>query len=60
MPKDADFLSLLWDSDLQQLLLLACPDGIIVSAADGRVLLYTRMPRRFEKAPDLYPIVYEY
>jgi len=41
VPKEADFLSLLWDSDLQQLLLLACPDGIVVSAADGRVLLYT-------------------
>jgi diguanylate cyclase (GGDEF)-like protein/PAS domain S-box-containing protein len=41
LPNNPDFLSLLWDSDPQQLLLVACPDGIIVTGADGRVLLYT-------------------
>ena len=41
MPGDTDFLRILWDADLQQLMLVACPDGIIVTGGDDRVILYT-------------------
>ena len=36
-----DFLSLLSDPDMLQLMLVSCPDGIIATDGDGRVTLYT-------------------
>ena len=41
VPGETDFLEILWDADLQQLMLVACPDGIIVTDADDRVIMYT-------------------
>ncbi len=41
VPGETDFLRILWDADLQQFMLVACPDGIIVTDADDRVILYT-------------------
>lgn len=41
MARPADFLDLLWDSDLQQLMLMACPDGVIVTNPQDEVVLYT-------------------
>jgi diguanylate cyclase (GGDEF)-like protein/PAS domain S-box-containing protein len=41
VPGETDFLRILWDADLQQLMLVACPDGIIVTDGDDRVILYT-------------------
>ncbi len=40
-PERIDFLSLLSDPDMLQLMLVACPDGIIATDASGRVTLYT-------------------
>ncbi|MDZ7727580.1 MAG: sensor domain-containing diguanylate cyclase [Dehalococcoidia bacterium] len=36
-----DFLSLLQDEQLQQLMLVACPDGVVLTDAEDRVVLYT-------------------
>lgn len=36
-----DFLSLVWDAELLQLMLLACPDGVVVADSAGAVILYT-------------------
>ena len=37
----SDFLSLVWDAELMQLMLLACPDGVVVADGSGKVILYT-------------------
>jgi diguanylate cyclase (GGDEF)-like protein/PAS domain S-box-containing protein len=37
----SDFLSLVWDAELLQLMLLACPDGVVVADAAGEIILYT-------------------
>jgi diguanylate cyclase (GGDEF)-like protein/PAS domain S-box-containing protein len=38
---EPDFLSLLWDEQLQQLMLVACPDGVMLTDPEDRILLYT-------------------
>ena len=40
-PERIDFLALLSDPDMLQLMLVACPDGIVATDGDGRVTLYT-------------------
>ena len=37
----SDFLSLVWDAELLQLMLLACPDGVVVADPRGEIILYT-------------------
>lgn len=37
----SDFLDFLWDGELQQLMLMACPDGVIVSDPGERIVLYS-------------------
>ena len=37
----SDFLSLVCDAELLQLMLLACPDGVVVAGPTGEVILYT-------------------
>lgn len=37
----ADFLAIISDPDLLQLLLVACPDAVIVASAEDRIALYT-------------------
>ncbi len=46
MQRVPDFLSLVWDAELLQLMLLACPDGVIVADTEGRVILYTGASER--------------
>jgi len=41
IPERIDFLTLLSDPDMLQLMLVACPDGIVATDACGRVTLYT-------------------
>lgn len=41
MLNEPDFISLLSDPDLLQLMLFACPDGVILTDRHDRVLLYT-------------------
>ncbi len=41
MPGPTDFLALLSDSDMLQLMLVACPDGIVATDADGVITLYS-------------------
>ncbi len=51
-PEPPDFLNLLWDEQLQQLMLVACPDGVILTDAEGRIVLYTGASESlFEWAP---------
>ncbi len=40
-PERIDFLALLSDPDMLQLMLVACPDGIVTTDANGRVTLYS-------------------
>lgn len=40
-PKLPDFLALLGDAESLQLMLFACPDGVIAADQDDRVVLYT-------------------
>lgn len=40
-PRRADFLAIISDPDLLQLLLVACPDAVIVASAEDRIALYT-------------------
>ena len=37
----SDFLDFLWDGELQQLMLMACPDGVVVSDPGERIVLYS-------------------
>ncbi len=41
MPGTPDFLSVLSDEELLQLMLFACPDGVLATDRDGLVVLYT-------------------
>ena len=41
MPGPTDFIALLSDPDMLQLMLVACPDGILATDAEGRITLYT-------------------
>ncbi len=41
MPGIPDFLSVLSDEELLQLMLFACPDGVVATDRDGLVVLYT-------------------
>jgi diguanylate cyclase (GGDEF)-like protein/PAS domain S-box-containing protein len=41
LARRADFLAVLSDPDLLQLLLVACPDAVIVASPEGRIALYT-------------------
>lgn len=36
-----DFLSLIQDEQMQQLMLVACPDGVVLTDANDRIVLYT-------------------
>jgi diguanylate cyclase (GGDEF)-like protein len=40
VPGPKDFLALLSDPDLLQLMLVACPDGVVATDPDGRITLY--------------------
>ena len=41
MPSEADFLAVLSDPESLQLLLFACPDGVIATDREDRIILYT-------------------
>ena len=41
MPRQTDFVSLLSEPELLQLMLVACPDSVIATNKDNRVILYT-------------------
>lgn len=41
MARPADLLDFLWDSDLQQLMLMACPDAVVVTGPDDNIVLYS-------------------
>ena len=41
MPRETDFVSLLSEPDLLQLMLFACPDGVIATDPSNRIILYT-------------------
>lgn len=41
MPRETDFISLLSEPDLLQLMLFACPDGVIATDQHERIVLYT-------------------
>ena len=41
MPRETDFITLLSEPDLLQLMLVACPDGVVATDKDNRIILYT-------------------
>ncbi len=41
MPRETDFISLLPEPDLLQLMPVACPDGVVATDRDNRIILYT-------------------
>lgn len=41
MPGEPDFIGVLSDPDLLQLMLFACPDGVLATDAQHRIVLYT-------------------
>ncbi len=41
MATSSDFLDFLWDGELQQLMLMACPDGVVVADPSENILLYS-------------------
>ena len=41
MPRQTDFISLLSEPDLLQLMLVACPDSVIATDRDHRIILFT-------------------
>ena len=41
MPGSHDFIGLLSDADSLQLMLFACPDAVVATDRDDRIVLYT-------------------
>lgn len=41
MPRQTDFVSLLSEPELLQLMLVACPDSVVATDRDNRIILYT-------------------
>lgn len=46
MTRETDFIVLLSDPDLLQLMLFACPDGVIATNPEGEIMLYTGASER--------------